>query len=322
MYILDASELQPGDIVLTTQDAKISRGIRRLTGSSFSHAILYVARGGYIHSDAEGVHSGNTQRLLFLDPTHALALRLVRDTDRTNIQLICDYARSQVGAQYSVPEAIASRKKRGVAVGLRSNRQFCSRLVAQSYSYGGIALVPNPDYCYPTDLHNVDLVAHVPKCVRVATAAEIKFANSPNPLEIQAKATNYVLEGVRKASGEDVQTEEQVVRLLLRRPELDESSSRCLVESGYLELWRMEVKANPWRYEEVAYRWASPPLEVRAEEIESADDLLRRFTVMRTQFAELGNRRSLKYFALQRDLYERLIAQQVKRRQLMRDGNV
>jgi hypothetical protein len=319
MYLLDASVLQPGDIVLTAQDAKISKGIRRLTGSSFSHAILYVARGGYIHSDAVGVHSNSTQRLLFSDSTHALVLRLVRDKDR--IQLICDYARSQVGTQYSVPEAIASRKKRRAAVGLRSNRQFCSRLVAQSYSYGGVPLVPNPDYCYPTDLYNVDIVAHVPNCVRAATPAEIEFANSPSPLEIQAKATNYLLEGIRTASGEDVQTEEQVVQLLLRRPELDETSSRCLIESGYLELWRMEVKANPWRYEDAVFRLANPSPEVRAEEVESADELLRRFTIMRTQFTALGNRHPLKYFALQRDLYERLIAQQVKRRQLMRGGN-
>lgn len=321
MYILDAGVLEPGDIVLTTQDAKISKGIRRLTGSSFSHVILYVARGGYIHSDAEGVHSNNTQRLLFSEPTHAMALRLVRDEDRKRIQSICDYARSQVGTQYSVPEAIASRKKRGAAVGLRTNRQFCSRLVAQSYSYGGVPLVSNPDYCYPTDLYNVDIVAHVPNCVRAAKLEEIEFANSPSPLEVQAKATNYVLNGIRRASGEDVQTEEQVVQLLLRRPELDEAASRCLIDSGYLELWRMEVKANPWRYEDVAFRVANPPPEVRAREIESANDLLRRFTVMRSQFAALGNRHSLKYFARQLDLYERLIAQQVKRRQLMRGGS-
>jgi hypothetical protein len=83
----------------------------------------------------------------------------------------------------------------------------------------------------------------------------------------------------------------------------------------------MEVKANPWRYEDVAFRSANLPPEILAEEIESADDLLRRFSMMRTQFAALSNRRPLKYFALQRDLYERLIAQQVKRRQLMRGGD-
>lgn len=321
MYILDEGVLQPGDIVLTTQDRKVSKGIRRLTGSTFSHAILYVAHGGYIHSNSNGVHSNNTRRLLFSDPNEAMAFRLVRKADQKNTQLICDYARSQVGTQYSVPEAIASRKKRGATVGLRSNRQFCSRLVAQSYAYGRVALVPNPDYCYPTDLHNVDLVAHVPKCLRGATAAEIELANTPSPLEVQARATNYVLEGIRRVSGADVQTEGQVVQLLLRRPDLDEASSRCLMESGYLELWRMETGANPWRYEEGAFRSANPSPEIRAEEIASSEDLLRRFTIMRTEFSALGRQRPLRYFALQRDLYERLIAQQVKRRQLMRGGD-
>lgn len=322
MYILNESVLQPGDIVLTTQDRKISKGIRRLTGSTFSHAILYVARGGYIHSDANGVHANNTQRLLFSNPDQALALRLAREEDKKNTQLICNYARSQVGTQYSVPEAIASRRKRGGTVGLRSNRQFCSRLVAQSYAYGGVPLVPNPHYCYPTDLHNVDLVAHVPNCLRAATAAEIEFANTPSPLEAQARATNYVLEGIRRVSGEDVQTEEQVVKLLLRRPDLDEVSSGCLMESGYLVLWRMEAEANSWRYEDGAFRSANPSPEIRAQEIVSSADLLRRFTVMRTFFSDLSRQQPLRYFALQRDLYETLISQQLKRQQLMRGGDV
>lgn len=319
MYILDPDVLQPGDIVLTTQDAKISKGIRRLTGSSFSHAILYVARGSYVHSDGDGVHANNTQRLLFADISHALALRLLRNQDDKILQ-ICDFARSQIGKQYSVPEAIASRRRRGAAVGMRSNRQFCSRLVAQSYAHAGVALVPNPDYCYPTDLYNVDMVAHVPSCVRAATQKEIEFASTPNPLEVQTKATNQLFDGIRRASAEDVQSDEQIVELLLRRPELDEALSRCLVRSGYLDLWKMEVLTNPWRYEESAFQAVNPPASVREEEIASADVSLRRFAIMRSHYKTLTERSSLKYFRLQLDLYERLIAYQLKRRHMM-SGN-
>lgn len=76
MFILDTVKLVPGDIVLTTRDAPISKAIRKATASAFSHALLYVADHSYIHSDGDGVHSGNTQRLLFSDASHAMVLRL------------------------------------------------------------------------------------------------------------------------------------------------------------------------------------------------------------------------------------------------------
>ncbi|HEX2547937.1 MAG TPA: YiiX/YebB-like N1pC/P60 family cysteine hydrolase [Ramlibacter sp.] len=316
MYILDTDVLQPGDIVLTTQDRKISKGIRRLTGSSFSHALLYVARGSYIHSDGSGVHANNTQRLLFAHQAHALALRLVRHEHRDARPRICDFARSQVGKQYSISQAIASRKHRSGSGGLRENRQFCSRLVAQSFAAADIALVGNPDFCYPTDLFNSDFVAPVADAVREATPAEMAFARTPSPLEAQAAATNRMLQAIRGLAREDVQNEEQLVALLLRRPELDLAAVHALQDSGYLELWRLEVAANPWRYEEGAYAASLPP-EARLQEIASADGLLERFVRMRSIYAALAKQAPLKYFAMQLGLHDRLIALQSRRRMVM-----
>jgi len=97
MHLLDTSRLLHGDIVLTAQDAKTSKAIRRLTGSAFSHAMLYVDEGSVIHSDQQGVHSQNTQRLLLDTRDAAMVLRLARRPDKTTIRKICDYARSAVG---------------------------------------------------------------------------------------------------------------------------------------------------------------------------------------------------------------------------------
>jgi len=64
VLILDSNRLRIGDIILTADRTLLSKGIRQVTGGSFSHAMLYVADHSYIHSDGGGVHSGNTQRRL------------------------------------------------------------------------------------------------------------------------------------------------------------------------------------------------------------------------------------------------------------------
>ncbi|MBN9205345.1 YiiX/YebB-like N1pC/P60 family cysteine hydrolase [Methylibium petroleiphilum] len=307
MYLLNDALLRPGDIVLTAQDAKVSKAIRRLTGSSFSHAMLYVDEGSVIHSDQQGVHSQNTQRVLFEAPDLAIALRLVKQPDRETIQNICDYARAAIGTQYSVPEAIASRSRRRSDSGARANRQFCSRLVAEAYSYAGHPLVSNASYCYPTDLHNVDLVAHVPNCLRKANKIEIEFAKSPSPIQVQTRVTNTLLESLRSISGEDIQNEEQVVACLLRRPELDSSFTARLEESGYLDLWRMDVKANPWRYSDAEFLAAAPPIEIRLREVKSAQESIDRFRGMLHNYQQLHSKLPLRYFEASAALYKQLI---------------
>jgi hypothetical protein len=106
--------------------------------------------------------------------------------------------------------------------------------------------------------------------------------------------------------------------MLLRRPELDEILSAGLINSGYIDLWRVDVKANPWRYEEVAFAKAKLPTGRREEEIASAAESIRRFTLMRAQYAALQQQYPRKYFTLQRELYETLIALHIKRQAVMR----
>ena len=85
MYIIEINKLQAGDIFLTTQKHIVSKAIKAFTSSDYSHAMLHVGDGSYIHSDGNGVHSGNVQRLLFKDPVYVKVLRLVEDIDRRQI---------------------------------------------------------------------------------------------------------------------------------------------------------------------------------------------------------------------------------------------
>lgn len=321
MYLLDIAQLLPGDIVLTAQDAKVSKAIRRLTGSAFSHAMLYVDEGSIIHSDQQGVHSQNTQRILLDTPDSAVVLRLIRRPDQATIRKICDYARATVGTEYSIPEAIASWSKRRSDSGARANRQFCSRLVAEAYSYAGHSLVPNPSYCYPSDLHNTDLVTAVPNCLRRANEFEVEFAKSPSPLEVQARVTNLHLAKLRTIASEDIQNEEQIVACLQRRPELDAQFTASLIASGYLELWRMEVNANPWRYMDAEYLAIKLSPADRKSEIQSAQESIDRFRRMLGIYQQLSYRIPLQYFTENEALYRKLLELQLKRVSLMQSAN-
>jgi len=59
MFLLEKDQLEIGDIILTRSESRISKMVRNLTGSQFSHAILYIGVSSVIDSDGYGVQSNN-----------------------------------------------------------------------------------------------------------------------------------------------------------------------------------------------------------------------------------------------------------------------
>lgn len=310
MFILDTNVLQAGDIVLTTQDAPVSKVVRKTTGSPFSHAILYLGHGSYIHSDSAGVHADNPQRLLFRKHEYAKVLRL-KSNNLLAIEQICIFARTQIGKQYSVPEAIKSKVYRKISSSETSNRQFCSRLVAQAYAFAGIHLVPNPDFCYPKDIGDSNQLYIVNDSVRKASDNELYIASSDSPLKKQEQVTNYILTEVRKVSKEDIQTFEQVVNLLLASPFHDKVISEIVQKSGYLYLWKIDVDRNAWRYDSMNFLGLpiqrEQKLALANDELVAAEKQLVQFKFMYSQYMTLWRRAQLSYFAQELQLYLTLI---------------
>lgn len=311
MFILDSNHLRIGDIILTADKTLLSKGIRKVTGSSFSHAMLYVADHSYIHSDGDGVHSGNTQRRLFAAQGDATVLRL-RNPDILAVERACIYARTQIGKQYSKAEAIRSRKFRGTAEQLEdSNRQFCSRLVAQAYADVGVTLVPNADYCYPSDFANSQLLQVVEAPLRRASAAEIAFAQSESPIERQTRATNFILDEVRKLSGRDTQTFEQLPAFLIENPQHDQSVCALMKASGYLDFWREDLLRSAWRYDATKFQQLALPgserKQLAQQELFAAQQQLQQFMFMYDQYMDLWQRTKLGYFTINLQLYLNLI---------------
>lgn len=247
-FILRFAELmQPGDVILTAAPTISSKGIRKVTRSNFSHAILYLGN-SYMHSDLDGVHSGNPQRLLFANPQDVKVLRLKQEHLNTQtIENICAFVRSEHGKQYSKFEAAKSVLTPNALN--QKNRQFCSRLVAQSFENAGIKIVQNSNYCTPHEISISDYFEEIHDVTKLANDEEIEFENSKNPLTYQTEITNNLLKNIRALIGQDIQTPNEIDNILIRNPEYDFQITDILKKSGYLEIWKIDYEKNPWKYD-------------------------------------------------------------------------
>lgn len=309
-YVLDHNKLQAGDVILSSERTLRSKGIRITTKSDFSHAMICVGLASYVHAHGPGVEIANPQRELFDAPTRIKVLRYVGPDRERVIYEACAFVRKRVGTQYSVPEALATKLPR--ARRNLSNRQFCSRLVAQAYAAGGVDLVADADYCSPHELQASPLLTAVPGCVRLAVEAEVVFANEADqPLSKQAAIIGALLRAARKITGEDLQSIPQIEAHLLADAEHDVLLSKALVESGYLSMWKMDVNRNRWRYDETQFCQLSispqQMLDVAQQEVRLAMEDILRFKQARnevTTWIEVADR---KFFRLERELYDLLI---------------
>lgn len=247
-FILKFQErMQSGDIILTAAPTASSYGIRKITKSSFSHAILYIGN-SFMHSDLDGVHSGSPQRLLFESPSHVKILRLKKQyVNEFTIEKIVSFARSQNGKQYSKLEAAKSIRSSNDKK--KQNRQFCSRLVAQAFECADIKIVNDPNFCTPQEISISNYFEEVLGVVRLAEKEEIDFSNSCSQLDTQKDIINNLLKNMRSLTNFDIQTLNDIDRYLIDNNTHDSQMTNILKESGYLDIWKMDYKINPWKYD-------------------------------------------------------------------------
>ncbi|CAH1388093.1 YiiX/YebB-like N1pC/P60 family cysteine hydrolase [Candidatus Nitrotoga sp. M5] len=306
MYLLDRGILKQGDIILTCSNEKPSKMIQKLTGTEYSHAILYVGGSSYIHSDLAGVHSGNTQRLVIDNPGF---VKVVRVNNQSAINKAIEYARLQVGTSYSKLSAANAGAK--IFSKLDTTRQFCSRLVAKSYEYAGVELVSNAEACLPQEIADSNFVNVIENCVYLARKEEIEFALSFDPIKKQSEITNSVLKSTRKLIGNKIQALSDITSHLIEDPKFDKEITEIYQLSGYLDMWRYEKEKNPWRYDVKLFR--ALPLtkyelgQYAHKEIEIAEGLLALYKNNLEQYFYIKEQYKLKYAEQQFNLYEQLV---------------
>lgn len=246
MKRLNRDSIRPGDILFSARPGAVSKTIRGLTRGDVSHAMICVQHSSFIDSTMEGVHARNVQRLFFEDDEIVFHFRVSDFVPPERLAVITEYARSQIGARYSLPEAarsvMSARKP-------RTRKQFCSRLVAQAYKSAGFDLVPDADYCSPEMLRRSPLLLELSVQTEAVTAEEVDWwNNNPDAVERTLEGYNRFFSLVRKFAP-NVETHDDLLRLRIHHVEEDPHVVEAFHQSGFLDLWRTDIHLHPWRYD-------------------------------------------------------------------------
>lgn len=246
IYKFNETKLQRGDILLTTTSGKISKFVRCATQSDVSHVMFYASDYSALDSTLEGVHARNTQRIYFDQNCAAYVLRLKGGLTEEKRAYIEYLIRLKIGTTYTMKEAVLT----SVGGNKRwSKRQFCSRLIAQAFHDSGIKLVVDPNFCTPEDIKNSALLENIEGAImEVDTIIEER----PDAGELMRKSTNYILSRARKVN-KDIQDFNDLYKHLVTNPGDDDQFNGWYVESGYLDVWKIDRTNNLWQYDIQAF---------------------------------------------------------------------
>jgi hypothetical protein len=312
----DLTVLQKGDVLFTRSNF-VGTGVAKVTKGQFGHVMLYLEN-TIIHADTRGVWSKNPQRIIMNNQSRLAVYRLKNSLAVESLQRVEDYARSRVGGIYSIPQAAKSLQKpvRKVTDRYLIDRQFCSRLVAQSFASADVRLVYNIDYCTPNEIAASILLQEVPGAVIPANALDIEFSKTPDfNLEIQAETYKW-LNKVRALSEKHqlrpVHAQSDVAQWVLDYPQFDAKICEYIQGTKYLSLCNSDKRKKPWRYNpflmlEVLVGTQSPEVTLTREHHENQLNLGR---IFREYLKAIQNARSgLGYFMLEKQLQKNRLDQ-------------
>lgn len=256
-YILDLSKLEDGDIILEHGYSKVSPIIELATNCYYTHAMIYLEDTIIEATGDGGVFSRVPNRFYVPHRIDLKVLRLKETISPLVMNKIKLRARDLVGSAYSVKEAALAglnptQKK---ALLKRINKyQFCSRLVAQCYDYGGVTLLSNINYCSPKDISESEKLFEVVDAVKEANSYELLHAKSgeAHPKHLVCCVT-WVREAKKILSkwDYDVQTINEIIgaTINLNNKKVDAQICKAIVDSGYTTNYTDDKKANPYRYD-------------------------------------------------------------------------
>ena len=307
MKKLNEASLNVGDIILTTTTEFISKTIQTVTKSDISHAMVYVEEYSVIDATAEGVQARNTQRLYFEDNCAVYALRYKGGLSAEQSTKICRFVRTRVGTQYSKVEAFKT-----VLTGKHqwNEKQFCSRLVAQAYNSAGLDIVDDKNFCSPANIKKSAVLDDVQAAIKTVSTEEWMFWEGREDLpQMMRDATNLILDGLRKKN-RSIQNFDDLNQFLIEHPHEDSYVCELLETSGYLTLWEIEKKKNPWQYDIILmHNFSANQSNVESyclTALSNEQGDINRFVLNRGGYASLYDRFGLRAFKLMKDLYQRL----------------
>ncbi|WP_068871668.1 YiiX/YebB-like N1pC/P60 family cysteine hydrolase [Edwardsiella tarda] len=252
-YVLNLEKLKPGDIILEHGYKPHSLAIMKITGSHYSHAMLYIGSTIIEATSSGGVFSKVPNRFAVVDINDLKVLRLREEISPEDMETITTTARALTGSSYNKSEAIiAGKKKRPLQK--KSNGQFCSRLVAQCYNDAHIKLVDNINYCSPAELEESPLLMKIDDAVKEASEAELAHALAPTIHTKHLKSSVDWVKAAKKIlrkSGVEAETINDIYHatLRLRNPKVDKLILKEIKSSGHYSFYLEDKNVNPFRYD-------------------------------------------------------------------------
>lgn len=252
-YILNLNALKPGDIILEHGYKPHSLVIMQVTGSYYSHAMLYEGSTIIEATSSGGVFSKIPNRFAVVNEDDIKVLRLVDEISPSEMGKVTTTSRTLIGSSYSKSEAIRAggpkKPQKETVTG-----QFCSRLVAQCYNQCGIKLVENVNYCSPADLENSPFLVKVENAVKEASEEELAHALAPTIHKKHQEATVQWVKAAKKILSENGIQAETIndiysTTLEIQNPEIDELILKTIQASGHYEFYLEDKIVNPYRYD-------------------------------------------------------------------------
>ena len=155
--IITITQLQVGDVILSTTSDPVSWAVRTGTNSRFSHARLYIGNGKIIEAIEPQVRKQDLTEIM----QHDLYTAVYRADNVTQSQkkIMVSYAQKQLKKEYDLSGAMGTVgfpfNYAGIDNLIDSESDFyCSELVAFAYKRAGLKLAIMPSQVTPKYLAN------------------------------------------------------------------------------------------------------------------------------------------------------------------------
>lgn len=249
-YIFNPYVLLPGDILLMNT---YEERLREKMGCKYEHAAIYI--GDAYLMEANGAYDVmmHIYSYAFRNIEDACVLRM-KSISPIIRESVARAARQKMGREYE-----DTKRFRYVRVFKNTdrkndtNRSFCSRLVAQTYAYEGINLLPNADYCEPDDFLQSGLLEKVDNALVPFTdeMAEVIMNNQAVREQEEAESPNAQLfKSLSDLYDEDIQELTQALLAAQQQPEKSEDAIELIKSSGMFK-HNEEVKRKcPWVFDD------------------------------------------------------------------------
>lgn len=245
-YIFNPYVLIPGDILLMNTYEEILRGKLKC---QYEHAAIYIGDAQIMEANGAHVVMSHIYSYAFKDFEHARVLRL-KDYSPITLSDVARNARKQMGREYvNKRHLLHVRDFKKTDEKDKSNRSFCSRLVAQSYKGENIDIVPNSDFCEPDDFLKSPYLEQVKDAVVPITEEllNVVMVQQKYREEHDIDSPNAALfKNLSELYGIDIQDLGQAIQSAIDKPELDDKAIEIIRTSDMFKHMDSIRKEMPW----------------------------------------------------------------------------